>query len=111
MAFTDSDDTVSLHLPTDLYQELFDCEVDPYETANDSPAGSQHQFVQAMILAEDVGGDEVFIELTPDALVYFLNTALPTNMEMWTSWGSIEGDELLAQAKQILDDYNVYYPY
>ena len=102
-------DAIPVRMPDFLYQELLECEVESLTAEN--PLASHHQFSQGMLNAEKVSSTEWEVELSEDGLVFLLNIALPQGMEMWYSWGTIEGVSLLEQAKTILDEFNVYYPY
>ena len=102
-------DAIPVRISDLLYQELLECEVEPPIAG--SPLASHHQFSQGMLNAEKISSTEWEAELSEDGLVFLLNIALPTNMEMWYSWGTLEGNALLEDAKAILDEFNVYYPY
>lgn len=100
-------DRIVVELPTTLYLELMDCEV---ESPIDGLSNSHNQFVKSMLKAEEV--NEVWeTELDEDGFTYLLNIALPTYMEMWYSWGDDLGEKLLNEAKSVLDNFDVYYPY
>ena len=103
--------SISLHMSTALYTELFDCEIEPYDTETDIILGSQGQFISSMLHAEHVSDTSVYLQMSDDAFVYLVNIVLPQNMEMWFAWGSVEGDILMEEAKHFLDEFNVPYPY
>lgn len=100
-------DEIPISLPSKLYDELMACEVDSYDEGENA---SQHQFCQAMLKAEKQNRVANLI-ITEDGLVYLMNVALPTNMEMWYTWNNTDGKALITQAKRFLDAYNVSYPY
>jgi len=100
----------TIKIPRHLYQELFDCEIDPY--TSDDMDGSHHQFSRAMLEAEHlVENDFISVELSEDAFVYLMNIVLPSNMEMWYSWGDLDGDNLLMEAKSLYNHFGIYCPY
>ena len=101
-------DAIPVKMSDRLYGELRDCEVDASIDVN--PLASEHQFMQAMLNAEK-RDSWWYLEISEDGLVYLLNIALPTNMEMWYSWGDEFGQELLSDAKIVMDEFDVYYPY
>jgi hypothetical protein len=102
-------DILDIEIPDDLYNELFECEVNPY--SSEDIRGGHHQFSQAMINAESMSGSMWLVELSRDAFLHLVNVALPTHMEMWYSWGDEEGFKLLNQAKEFLDEHDISYPY
>ena len=101
-------DAIPVRMTDRLYSELQDCEVDPSTDVN--PLASDHHFFQAMLNAEQEG-QMWHLEISEDGLVYLLNIALPTHMEMWYSWGDEYGHNLLNDAKDVMDEFDVYYPY
>lgn len=100
---------ITIEISNNLFQELFECEVDPY--SSDEMNGSHHQFSQAMITAKVCENGSFLIDMTSDAFVYLVNEALPAHMEMWYSWGDEWGSQLLNAAKQVLDNHDIPYPY
>jgi hypothetical protein len=101
-------DAIPVEIPDALYLELFDCEVDPFD--GNFTLASHHQFAQSLLNAEQ-NGNIWEADFTEDALVYLLNISLPYHMEMWYTWGDDQGELLLEHAKDILDEFNTYYPY
>lgn len=99
----------TIEIPRFLYQELLDCEVDPY--TSDEMLGEQHQFSKAMLEAEFLDDGPAHVPMSEDAFVYLMNMALPQNMEMWYSWGDEDGESLLEAAKSVYSHYGIYCPY
>ncbi len=102
---------VSFYLEEDLYNEVFECEVEPYNLETDLLLSSQIQFIQGMLNAEDLGDYRVFVDMTRDGVEYFLRVVLPETMEMWSVWGSDKGQNLLYSARCLLKEFGISCPY
>ena len=107
------DETVEIHMQDLMFQEVFALEVETYDIETDIP--SKHHFARTLLEAvEYIDALETanwVVSLDEDALTYFLNCVLLVHMEMWETWGTDHGLELLHQAKTTLDQFDVYYPY
>ena len=104
---------VSFNMGRSLYDELFECEVEPYDmTEHDYRLQPAHvQFIQGMLAVEHLDEHSVYMTLSNDALEHFLRRTLPENMEMWSTWSSRQGQLLLGEAREILHNFGLTCPY
>lgn len=99
------DELLEIKMGEELYQELFATEVDTY----DGHGKENKQILAKALLQAKI--PKWTIVLDDDGFFYFVNVVLPTNMEMWYTWNSVDGERLLKQAKEILNTFHIYYPY
>jgi hypothetical protein len=100
-------DSVPVRFDPLLYEEIFYCEVDSNDVEDCSPG--QQRFIQAMLEAHEEGGFVVFLD--GDSFDYLFQVVLPTYMEMWYTWGTHEGTDLLAASIELHEQYGVSCPY
>lgn len=101
------DETITFTMPYELYHELYATEVDTYE---DNEVASKQHLAKAFLNATEQKTGRLF-ELDEDTFVYLVNQVFLGNMEMWSTWRNEEGEIFLAQAKGILNEFNLYYPF
>ena len=102
---------VSFHMDNILYEELFECEVEPYDAATDNVPGNQFQFIQGMLGAEKVSRDQMYLHMSNDGLEHLLRRILPENLERWYSSPDCDGDEIITSAQRFLSSFGFSCPY
>ena len=102
---------VSFHMDDILYDELFECEVEPYDATSDDVPGSQFQFIQGMLCAEKTDGDQVYVHMSNDGLEHLLRRILPDNLERWYSSLDSGGEEIITSAQRLLSSFGFSCPY
>lgn len=96
---------VTFDMERELYDELFECEVDSYDIDIDSLRPAHIQFIQGMLEVEEPDTGVVSLTMTNDGCEYLLSHILPENMEMWTTWGSQQGHILLRSSHEFLQRF------
>lgn len=100
-------------MPGDLYEEIFECEIDGFDIVDielsSGLRGSRVQFIQGMLTATraDEAGDRE-VAMTQDGLDYFIQDLLPDVMEMWYS---NDNYELISSAREFLGSLGLSCPY
>lgn len=101
-------ETVSLYMEQLLYEELFECEVEPYDDVqNDRLRPSQLQFIQGMLNMERQEGSQVCLTLSNDGAEYLLHVVLPEHLERWYAKMDAESDILIRHAEKFLNEYGL----
>lgn len=87
-----------------LYNNLFECEVEPYDIHD--PLDAAHvQFIQAMLEGQRQDTNDIALEMSQDGFAHLIYHILPQNIEMWSIWGSEEGEILLSYAWNFLKTF------
>lgn len=101
-------ETVPVYIEQILYEELFECEVEPYDDIhNDRLRPSQLHFIQGMLNTERQDENHICLTLSNDGAEYLLRVVLPENMERWYSKMDIESTALLLSAQQLLEEFDL----
>ncbi len=98
---------VSFSMERVLYEELFECEIEPYDLNVDMLRPSHIQFIQGMLQAEEEGENRRYVTMTNDGIEYLLRRILPENMERWYSKMDVESDALLLGAQELLEEFGL----
>ena len=99
--------TQIISLTLKLYYELLSCESEPPDFYDEE---GYEEFHEAMLNAES---DELSFDLllNETGWSYLIRIVVFIYMEMWYTWGSEEGDELLNEARAFLNTHDIFYPY
>lgn len=104
-------ESISFSLGKKLYDEIFECEVDPYDISESDLSPAHIQLIQSFLEGKIAESDKVLLTTSNDALDFLIKVILPENMEMWGTWSSIEGQNLLQESYKLLKDFGLDSPF